>query len=86
MLSVVCHWNKARKCDNGLMCCGCQYQPPDDEKPNGRKPLVKLRWVPQFNGMTDGFQPAPECPACGEMPYSTERCVFCGQRFLPGEV
>ena len=23
----------------------------------------------------------PRCPYCGEMPYSTEECVFCGQRF-----
>ena len=24
----------------------------------------------------------PECPICGEMPYSTEQCHFCGQRFI----
>lgn len=24
----------------------------------------------------------PECPICGEMPYSTEQCHWCGQRFI----
>ena len=23
----------------------------------------------------------PICPHCGEMPYSTKACYFCGQRF-----
>lgn len=47
-----------------------------------RKPLP-LKWVPSYNWQTDTYEPAgePECPHCGEMPYSTERCVFCGQRF-----
>ena len=27
----------------------------------------------------------PVCPHCGEMPYSYERCVFCGQRFVQDE-
>lgn len=79
-----CHWDKATECDHGLFCNACPRQPPDDEKPNGKKPPVKLHWVPSFNGMTDSFQPAPECPACGEMPYSTERCIFCGQKFIGG--
>lgn len=81
---IYCHWNKATECDGNLFCRACNRQPPDDEKPNGKKPPVKLHWVPSFNGMTDSFQPAPECPACGEMPYSTERCIFCGQKFIGG--
>lgn len=24
----------------------------------------------------------PECPTCGEVPYDTEQCHFCGQRFI----
>jgi hypothetical protein len=24
----------------------------------------------------------PECPICGEMPYDTEQCHWCGQRFI----
>jgi hypothetical protein len=33
--------------------------------------------------MTDTIIPdgEPVCPICGEMPYSVEQCVFCGQRF-----
>ena len=27
----------------------------------------------------------PECPICGEMPYSTEQCHWCGQRFVQDE-
>ena len=27
----------------------------------------------------------PECPICGEMPYSTEQCYWCGQRFVQDE-
>jgi hypothetical protein len=82
---IPCHWNKTIACDHSLYCNACSRQPPDDKKPNGRKAPVRLRWVPSFNGMTDSFQPAPECPACGEMPYSTEHYFFCGQRFLEEE-
>lgn len=48
-----------------------------------RKP-VPLEWVDSFDGMTDKIIPnsEPRCPHCGEMPYSTEQCVFCGQRFV----
>ena len=24
----------------------------------------------------------PQCPTCGEMPYDTEQCHWCGQRFI----
>lgn len=27
----------------------------------------------------------PKCPVCGEMPYSTEQCHWCGQHFLQDE-
>ena len=30
----------------------------------------------------DGYGFIPECPICGEMPYSTEQCHWCGQRFV----
>lgn len=30
----------------------------------------------------DGYGNIPECPVCGEMPYSTEQCHWCGQRFI----
>lgn len=50
---------------------------------NLRKP-VKLNWIDSFNGMTDEIirNGEPQCPRCKEMPYSTEQCVFCGQRFI----
>lgn len=30
----------------------------------------------------DGYGMIPMCPICGEMPYSTEQCHWCGQRFI----
>ena len=30
----------------------------------------------------DGYGNIPMCPVCGEMPYSTEQCHWCGQRFI----
>ena len=49
-----------------------------------RKP-VPLEWVDGYDHIRDRIKPnsEPKCPHCGEMPYSTKRCVFCGQRFTP---
>ena len=33
----------------------------------------------------DGYGNIPICPICGEMPYSTEQCHWCGQRFIQDE-
>lgn len=71
-----CNWNKEMVCKNGKDCQNCKYQPPDDEKKNGKNPPVKIGWEQSYDGVY------PQCPACGEMPYSTERCVFCGQKFI----
>ena len=32
--------------------------------------------------INDGYGMIPECPVCGEKPYSTEQCHWCGQRFI----
>lgn len=47
-----------------------------------RKP-IPLEWKDHFDGRTDTIikNGEPLCPRCKEMPYSTEQCVFCGQRF-----
>lgn len=52
-----------------------------------RKP-VKLIWADDYDGRTDCIihNAVPECPHCGEMAYSTKRCVFCGQRFIQDEL
>ncbi len=43
----------------------------------GNRAPVKLPIVTdEFGGKI------PQCPICGEMPYSTEQCNFCGQRFI----
>ena len=76
---IRCHWDKDRICENSLFCGMCEFQPADDDKPNGRKDPVPIRWENDYGMMT------PYCPSCGEMAYSTERCVFCGQRLLPIE-
>lgn len=80
--TLLCHWNSNLPCDHGRMCRACPHQPADDDKPNGKKPPVRLSWIPSFNGMTDCMDTEPQCPSCGAMPYSTERCIFCGQKFL----
>lgn len=58
-------------CPLELPYCGmCEHNPPDEEKPNGKK------------------QPVPRsffCPSCGEVAYSNECCVFCGQHFIQGD-
>ena len=48
------------------------------------RPPVELEWVASYDGMRDEIIPngEPRCPYCGEMPYSVESCVFCGQRFI----
>lgn len=70
-----CHWDKSLTCD-GFYCDICERQPADDDKENGKAEPVHIRWTQDYGGTF------PECPSCGEMPYSLERCVFCGQRFL----
>lgn len=35
--------------------------------------------------VNDGYGRIPMCPVCGEMPYSTEQCHWCGQRFIQDE-
>lgn len=71
-----CTWDESIMCEHEKLCDGCEHQPPDDEKVNDRNPPVKLIWDEQY-GMV-----VPLCPSCREIPYSAERCVFCGQRFV----
>lgn len=78
-----CYWNENKECVNWMECDGCDLQPANEDKPNGRKPPVKLKFVRDIDYCTG--KPTgeiPECPSCGEMPYSTEVCKFCGQRFI----
>ena len=51
-----------------------------------RKP-VPLSWKDSYDGCRDVIikDSDPVCPHCGEMPYSYEQCVFCGQRFVQDE-
>jgi DNA-directed RNA polymerase subunit RPC12/RpoP len=46
---------------------------------NKDNPPVKLPIV------FDGFGYIPECPNCHEMPYDTEQCHWCGQKFIQDE-
>ena len=46
---------------------------------NKDNPPVKLPIV------FDGYGRIPMCPTCGDMPYSTEQCYWCGQRFFQDE-
>lgn len=74
-----CHWDSRVSCTMERDCDGCKHQPADDDKPNGKNGPVFIGWESSFGGTF------PYCPSCGEMPYSTERCVFCGQRFIQNE-
>lgn len=78
-LSFKCYWNKDLTCkSNAHFCNICEHQPPDDEKSNGKNTPVTIEWEVDFYSNSK----FPLCPSCGEMPYSTERCVFCGQKFI----
>lgn len=48
-----------------------------DDKPNGKAAPLPIAWEQDYGG---GI--FPQCPACGEMPYSLDRCTFFGQRFI----
>lgn len=74
-----CHWDKKLVCEQGFHCDGCKHQPEASAKVNGKVEPVHIRWIDSYGGKY------PECPACGEMPYSVERCFFCGQKFLPDD-
>ena len=77
-----CHWHEDVVCSVGRMCDGCEHQPAPQDKQNGKAPPVPLKWESDYMGRGMGF---PICPACGDMPYSTERCIFCGQPFIQDE-
>ena len=72
-----CTWNKDLDCPQENPCCeSCEHQPAADDKPNGKKPPRLIQWEEDYGGV------GPICPACGEMPYSLERCIFCGQKLI----
>ncbi len=78
-MNFPCYWHEDILCQNGLMCDGCEHQPAPEEKMNGKAVPVPLEWEPDITGRGMGW---PICPACREMPYSTDQCLFCGQRFV----
>ena len=59
-------------------CDGCNRQPLSVDKVNGREAPRPVDWDPDYEGRGMGW---PKCPACGEYPYSTECCFWCGQVF-----
>lgn len=71
-----CHFDENRECKNEMYCDLCEHQPAADDKKNGKNPPVAIDWRTEY-GVT-----VPYCPSCGEMAYSTERCMFCGQRLI----
>ena len=75
-MKLKCHFDDSRECRNERLCGLCEFQPDDDEKKNGKNPPAVIDWRTEY-GMT-----VPYCPSCVEMAYSTERCVFCGQRLI----
>lgn len=52
---------------------------------NKDKPPVKIGWGTSYDHRTDSCVPIIECPTCGEMPYSTEQCHWCGTRFIQND-
>ena len=60
----------------------------DEAQENRRKELWKIyakKDPIKLPIVNDGYGMIPECPICGEMPYSTEQCYWCGQRFVQDE-
>ena len=79
-IKLKCHWHD-RICERACYCDGCEYQPADDDKPNGKKEPLLIQWENDCAGCI-----APLCPSCGNMPYSYQRCVFCGQKFIQDDL
>lgn len=75
-METKCYW-KDIECTNGMYCGGCEHQPPDDEKKNGKESSKEVIYFDY--GM-------PMCPSCKEPTYSDERCVFCGQKLIMPEI
>ena len=60
----------------------------DEAQENRRKELWKIyakKDPIKLPIVNDGYGMIPECPICGEMPYSTEQCYWCDQRFVQDE-
>jgi len=74
-----CYWHEDVVCELDRFCGGCKHQPLPEDKKNGKEPPVDIKWVNDYGMMT------PYCPKCNDMAYSTERCVFCGQKFNNNE-
>ena len=68
-VTMFCHWNKRLVCKKGFYCDTCKHQLAADDKENGKAEPVQLRWTEDYDGGR-----VPECPSCGNMPYSLERC------------
>lgn len=50
-----------------------------------KKDTSDLEFTEEAEDHVKGYKKIPECPICGEMPYSTEQCYWCGQRFVQDE-
>lgn len=72
-----CRWDPDRICKKNEDCRSCEYQPSDDDKPNGKAAPVHIHWETVYDCTT------PFCPSCGAVPDALDRCIFCGQKFLP---
>ena len=71
-----CYWHYDLICENNFCCGGCEHQPADEDKKNGKAEPLPIEWG------YDGYGSYPECPACHDMPYSYDRCVWCGQKLI----
>ena len=72
-----CYWHDFLCTNKKKECTTCEHEPPADDKENGRADPIPIIWERSY-----GDSIFPMCSACGEMPYSVSRCVFCGQRFI----
>ena len=69
-----------------------KYEIEKNEKAEKREKERLARWEKNKNNppmklpiVFDGYGYIPECPNCHDMPYSTEKCHWCGQRFKQDE-
>ena len=77
-VTMFCHWNKRLVCKKDFYCDTCKHQLAADDKENGKAEPVQLRWTEDYDGGR-----VPECPSCGNMPYSLSGASSAVKDFCP---
>ena len=80
------YWNLGQRLFKARYVLGRWYCENIRMKIGAKREPVPLLWVDGLNAAGELVpRSEPQCPYCGEMPYSLCQCVFCGQRFIKEE-